>query len=333
MGRSRSRSDDETDRLIRDFRERFPVDDRALDFLQKSPPEVVSTVVSEFRPKRTGEKDYSALVTNFVRQVRDRLERQGRLGRKDNRRQDSPSPDKSRSSSSPVRKKKKKRRSGSSSPRRGRKKRRSSSGESQSRKASRSSSRSRRRAPPPRPQLRSGAVPTQDDLDDFRDRYPMDHRAFDHLCAAPPEVQQAVITQFRPRREGESDYSALLSSFVRAVHTRHEQRKPDGRPGNQEGDRPPPDDETALADFRMRYPMDERAYSVLERASPGVRATVISDFRPRREGEEDYSALVMSFARSVQSRVGVRRGGSRSRSRSRSGKRRQREHSESSSRG
>ena len=49
--------------------------------------------------------------------------------------------------------------------------------------------------------------------------------------------------------------------------------------------------------------MDDRAYSTLERALPGVRATCISDFKPKREGEDDYSALVMAFLRAIQARV------------------------------
>ncbi|CAJ1333633.1 unnamed protein product [Effrenium voratum] len=71
MGRSRS-----LERQLRDFRERFPIDERAADFLEKVSDEVLSTVLSEFRPKREGEGNYSALVTNFVRSVQSRISRQ-----------------------------------------------------------------------------------------------------------------------------------------------------------------------------------------------------------------------------------------------------------------
>ncbi|CAE6947833.1 unnamed protein product [Symbiodinium sp. CCMP2592] len=50
--------------------------------------------------------------------------------------------------------------------------------------------------------------------------------------------------------------------------------------------------------------MDDRAFGVLERAVPAVQATILADFRPRREGEDDYSALVMGFLRSIESRTG-----------------------------
>lgn len=149
----------------------------------------------------------------------------------------------------------------------------------------------------------------------------MDDRAFGDLSVAPGEVRQRVLAQFKPRREGEDDYSALVASFTRAIIARQtvgkgggKQRPPPRRDGDGEamratretkGDRA----SSPLANFRMRYPMDERAFSAMERAPPGVQATVISDFKPRREGEDDYSALVMTFVRAVQSRVGETRGG------------------------
>ncbi|CAK9012925.1 unnamed protein product [Durusdinium trenchii] len=60
-----------------------------------------------------------------------------------------------------------------------------------------------------------------------------------------------------------------------------------------------------LSEFRARYPMDDRAFGVLERTSSGVQSTVLADFRPRREGEDDYSALVMGFIRSIEARTGT----------------------------
>eukprot|EP00435_Cladocopium_sp_Y103_P034204 s1900_g8.t2 len=153
-------------------------------------------------------------------------------------------------------------------------------------------SRSRSRTPLRLKTSRTDEGPTQRELDDFRDRYPIDSRAYGVLTGAPGPVQKSVLNQFRPKREGESDYSALVASFVRAVMHRHSQAQLQPRAAN------------SLADFRERYPMDDRAFAVLERTSSGVQNTVLADFRPRREGESDYSALVMAFIRSIEARAG-----------------------------
>jgi len=155
-------------------------------------------------------------------------------------------------------------------------------------------SRSRSRSPIRLKTSRTGSEgPTQRELDDFRDRYPIDSRAYGVLTSVPGEVQKAALNQFRPKREGESDYSALVASFVRAVMHRHSQMQLQPRAAE------------TLADFRARYPMDDRAFAVLERTSSGVQNTVLADFRPRREGENDYSALVMGFIRSIEARTGT----------------------------
>mmetsp|Transcript_54152 Transcript_54152/g.116960 ORF Transcript_54152/g.116960 Transcript_54152/m.116960 type:complete len:628 (+) Transcript_54152:100-1983(+) len=153
--------------------------------------------------------------------------------------------------------------------------------------------------------------PGEAELNAFRDRYPMDSRAFANLTSAPPAVQRSVLKEFKPRREGEDDYSALVASFVRSILVRTENKRGLRRErGRDSGDR----ESSPLGLFRSRYPMDQRAFSVLERAPPRVRATVVSDFRPRHEGEDDYSALVMSFVRAVQARLGCDRERPRSRS-------------------
>lgn len=153
-------------------------------------------------------------------------------------------------------------------------------------------SQSRSRTPLRLKTSRTDEGPTQRELDDFRDRYPIDSRAYGVLTSVPGPVQKSVLNQFRPKREGESDYSALVASFVRAVMHRHSQAQLQPRAAN------------SLADFRERYPMDDRAFAVLERTSSGVQNTVLADFRPRREGESDYSALVMAFIRSIEARAG-----------------------------
>ncbi|CAE8677306.1 unnamed protein product, partial [Polarella glacialis] len=150
----------------------------------------------------------------------------------------------------------------------------------------------------------------REELDDFRVRYPIDARAFDVVLQASEDAQRAVMLQFRPKREGESDYSALVASFVRSVQARQENMKltANGRAASPSR-RGEGDGSGALQDFRERYPMDDRAHSILERTAPAVLSSVLQDFKPRREGEDDYSALIMSFVRSVEARSGGKSGG------------------------
>lgn len=180
----------------------------------------------------------------------------------------------------------------------------------------------------------------------FKERYPMDARAFATLTSAPPEVQNVVLSRFKPRSEGDDDYSALVMTFVRAIINRrdtggtggvrrvyrdarhgreHQEEQPQervpprrGRGGSDAHDMDGGDndgedccsedrDASPVTNFRLRYPMDDRAFASLQQAHPQVQDVVLSDFKPRREGDDDYSALVMSFVRAVQTRVGAGR--------------------------
>jgi len=49
----------------------------------------------------------------------------------------------------------------------------------------------------------------------------------------------------------------------------------------------------------QRYPLDEYAYAVLWRAAPSVQEEVHKEFKPQREGDEDYSALVTTFVKKI----------------------------------
>merc|ERR1712136_456898 len=201
-----------------------------------------------------------------------------------------------------------------------------------------SRSRSRRRSPSLRGRSSERHRGFTPELRVFRERYPCDDRAFNILASAPSETKRTVLQQFKPRREGDSDYSALVASFTRKIALRREQdgrgqgrdrarqrkspaRLPsledDGRDcsrgdgsrtgsrvASRGGSRDRRREDSAISTFRARYPMDERAFAALERAPSGVRDVVLSDFRPRREGDDDYSALVMTFVRAVQQRVG-----------------------------
>merc|ERR1712187_573678 len=108
---------------------------------------------------------------------------------------------------------------------------------------------------------------------------------------------RTLLTRFKPRSEGDDDYSALVCTFLRAIQSRLETSAPSRPPRERSRDRSR--DRSKSKDrkrsgspinvFRDRYPMDERAFAVLEQATPAVREVVIADFKPRREGEKDYS--------------------------------------------
>merc|ERR1740121_2032457 len=64
-------------------------------------------------------------------------------------------------------------------------------------------------------QFNSGASAISDaDITEFCRRYPVDARAIEAVLASPPMVQVRVIREFRPRNEGEPDYSAALMTFL-----------------------------------------------------------------------------------------------------------------------
>merc|ERR1712093_709960 len=49
----------------------------------------------------------------------------------------------------------------------------------------------------------------------FLARYPIDERANDYLCMQGRHIIDRVISGFKPKREGESDYSAIVMSFTK----------------------------------------------------------------------------------------------------------------------
>merc|ERR1719193_17303 len=61
----------------------------------------------------------------------------------------------------------------------------------------------------------------------------------------------------------------------------------------------------ALKQFVARYPVDEKACALLAGADPAVQGRVLQDFRPHREGDADYSALVTTFTKKVADQLGV----------------------------
>merc|ERR1712232_1060652 len=115
-------------------------------------------------------------------------------------------------------------------------------------------------------------------------------------------------------------YSALVSTFLRSIIAKGGGKG--GRASSRGRGHAPRGDRggggtgnSSLDAFRDRYPMDDRAFAQLERSSPHIQNLVMQDFRVKREGEADYSALVMAFVRAVQARVSGPETGDRPRSR------------------
>merc|ERR1711924_21162 len=57
-------------RDLSDFRRRYPMDDRAFEYLCDSTPEVKEKVLSTFVPRRSNDPDNSAPVTAYIKQCR-----------------------------------------------------------------------------------------------------------------------------------------------------------------------------------------------------------------------------------------------------------------------
>ncbi|CAE8618661.1 unnamed protein product, partial [Polarella glacialis] len=123
---------------LHEFRGQYPMDDRAWNFLGGVGGAIQQVVVSDFRPKRENDPDYSAAVTAFVRSVESR---EGRRG--------------------------------------------------------------------------AAAPPSLFQLESFRERFPMDDRAFDYLCVSAADVQREALQNFSPKRLEETDFSRQLTAFLR----------------------------------------------------------------------------------------------------------------------
>mmetsp|Transcript_59429 Transcript_59429/g.173917 ORF Transcript_59429/g.173917 Transcript_59429/m.173917 type:complete len:468 (-) Transcript_59429:90-1493(-) len=155
-------------------------------------------------------------------------------------------------------------------------------------------------------------------LDGFLGRYPADDRAQDYLLSSPPEVVERVIRDFRPRVEGEADYSGLLTSFVKRV--RQQCSEGGGSGQQQDVERgAAANSEVCAHDLRRtvdkfcrRYPVDDDAYSCLAKCRTDIALKVMREFHPPREGEADYSALLRTFVKRCNNEAPVpQHGGTR----------------------
>eukprot|EP00419_Tripos_fusus_P007859 CAMPEP_0172676216 /NCGR_PEP_ID=MMETSP1074-20121228/13808_1 /TAXON_ID=2916 /ORGANISM="Ceratium fusus, Strain PA161109" /LENGTH=600 /DNA_ID=CAMNT_0013493823 /DNA_START=150 /DNA_END=1948 /DNA_ORIENTATION=- len=124
------------------------------------------------------------------------------------------------------------------------------------------------------------------DLEEFRLRFPMDERAFDFLATAPREVQERVLETFVPQRLDDTDFSAPVTAYVRSL--RNQLADANVSAGVTE---------EAIARFFERYPCDARATDYFQSCTPDVQVTVLRDFRPRSEGDSDYSAAVTAYVK------------------------------------
>jgi len=124
------------------------------------------------------------------------------------------------------------------------------------------------------------------DLDEFRLRFPMDERAFDFLATAPREVQERVLETFVPQRLDDTDFSAPVTAYVRSL--RNQLADANVSAGVTE---------EATARFFERYPCDARATDYFQSCTPDVQVQVLRDFRPRSEGDSDYSAAVTAYVK------------------------------------
>ena len=151
---------------------------------------------------------------------------------------------------------------------------------------------------------------------------------------SPPEVRQQVIENFKPPREGEADYSALLITFCKKMRENSQRMQlhlpqPDygadyssmahaSFQAMQQGafNQAPPARPSqvsqasfsfdsaynyALEAFRQRFPMDDRCFDFLKNAAPEIQQEVVEKFSPQRQ-DTDYSALIISFAKKLRER-------------------------------
>jgi len=128
------------------------------------------------------------------------------------------------------------------------------------------------------------------DLEEFRLRFPMDERAFDFLATAPREVQERVLETFVPQRLDDTDFSAPVTAYVRSLRNQLADANVSAGVTDE-----------AVARFFERYPCDARATDYFQSCPADVQAAVLRDFRPRSEGDADYSAAVTAFVKRCKS--------------------------------
>merc|ERR1712110_1131497 len=120
--------------------------------------------------------------------------------------------------------------------------------------------------------------------------YPMDQRAFDYLNTAPPEVQERVIGTFKVPGV-QADYSRAITAHVRFCLKQHREQAnaPVALPTGADAEQAM----IMFAEFRQKFPMDDRAFTYLLQSTAEVKQRVLSEFRPAQS--VDYSKAVTAF--------------------------------------
>lgn len=153
---------------------------------------------------------------------------------------------------------------------------------------------------------------SQDELDDFLSRYPCDEDAQNYILNSEPDVQMAVLQGFKPKQEGEADYSALVISFTKKQRQNRPSAPPmrptfqGAGPIRRTAAIPPPQERRSSAGIDLeaffdRYPCDEDARNYVVSSAPHVQQEIVRSFRPQREGESDYSAILITYAKRCRS--------------------------------
>eukprot|EP00747_Dinoflagellata_sp_TGD_P085957 gnl/TRDRNA2_/TRDRNA2_163091_c0_seq1.p1 gnl/TRDRNA2_/TRDRNA2_163091_c0~~gnl/TRDRNA2_/TRDRNA2_163091_c0_seq1.p1 ORF type:complete len:519 (+),score=101.85 gnl/TRDRNA2_/TRDRNA2_163091_c0_seq1:35-1591(+) len=151
-------------------------------------------------------------------------------------------------------------------------------------------------------------------VEGFLQRYPVDEGASAYLLGSTVMVQARVVREFKPSREDERDYSALVLTFCKRC--RGDDHAISGRQGTPEqraaaprsapspflpwspGAVPIPSD--LAAEFFEKYPVDEKAKKYFMAASPETQLKILRDFKPPREGDKDYSRIFVSFCKTCK---------------------------------
>jgi len=138
-----------------------------------------------------------------------------------------------------------------------------------------------------------------EELELFRRMYPMDDRAYDYLGGAPPEVQERVIDTFNVS-EVQADYSRAITAHVKFCLKQHKEQTPSliALPtGTDAAQAAASSAVTMLAEFRHKFPTDDRAWNYLLQSSAEVKQRVLTEFCPPTGVEGDFSKAVTAYIR------------------------------------
>ncbi|CAK0903043.1 unnamed protein product [Prorocentrum cordatum] len=234
-----------TQEVVDEFFLKYPCDQRATEYFNMSPREVQSAVVQQFRPRSEGDSDYSAAITSFIRYKSSKGAGKGAAFGGMGGMPVPVVPGVPGAFQRPP---------GMANP---------NSGWATA-------------------DIDPNAPPV--DLESFRAQYPMDDRAWDFLSSVDQRIQKRVVETFKVLREGEADYSAKITAYVKTTKQMWHEAVA----------------ETALTQeqvdtFFTRYPCDQKATEYFNQISRELQAVIVREFRPRSEGDSDYSAAITSF--------------------------------------